>query len=54
MNMNGLLNGQAFFARNLSLNQFPQSPAVLKETNFKLQLARATTLINSVSGHRQN
>ena len=34
MNMNGLLNGQAFFARILNLNLFLQGPVVLKETNF--------------------
>ena len=51
MNMNGLLNGQNFFARNQSLNQFPQGPVVLNETNIKLQLARAASLINTVSGY---
>jgi len=53
MNMNGLLNGQNFFARNQSLNQFPQGPVVLSETNIKLQLARATSLINTVQAFWQ-
>ena len=50
MNMNGLLNGQTFFARNLSLSQFHQVPVVLKETNFKPQLAGDATLINTGLG----